>query len=186
MSSRTQSKTKSNTTTATKSREIGKKETNRDELLRYMKNYRNRFHFGNVLGSGRSGNVFTTTLCGKTGALKMVDLYKNEDRLNELLNEIEIYIGPLKEIQEIYVSRLLNFGILHEAFVFILTSLAGESFAKIGNNVTREEKQLAVNGLRELHSKGVMHGDIRLENIMVKRKNELKGSSCLKKENYTN
>src|ERR1043166_1940648 len=58
VSSRTQSKTKSNTTTATKSREIGKKETNRDELLRYMKNYRNRFHFGNVLGSVRSGNVF--------------------------------------------------------------------------------------------------------------------------------
>jgi tRNA A-37 threonylcarbamoyl transferase component Bud32 len=39
----------------------------------------------------------------------------------------------------------------------------------LGDNITRKEKQLAIKGLQELHSKGVMHGDIRLENIMVKR-----------------
>ena len=101
VSSQTRSKTNSNTTTATKSREIGKKETNRDELLLNMKNYdRNWFHFGNVLGSGRLEYVFTTTLCGKTGALKMVDLYKNEDRLKNCLMKLRSTLDLSKKFKK--------------------------------------------------------------------------------------
>lgn len=174
MGSRTRSKTKRNATNDTELRE-----TKEDILLRYMKNYdRNRFSFGHLLGYGRTGSIFETTLGGKTGALKMVALYKDGNKLEELLNEIKIYIGPLKDIQGIYIPRLLKFGVLYEAFVFILTSLAEETFAKMGDNITREEKQLAIKGLQELHSKGVMHGDIRLENIMVKRMNE-DSTSCV-------
>ncbi|PKC09114.1 hypothetical protein RhiirA5_375722 [Rhizophagus irregularis] len=105
----------------------------------------------------------------------MVALYKDEKKLKELLNEIKIYIRPLKEIQGIYIPRLLKFGVLYEAFIFILISLAKKTFANIKDNITKEEKQLAIKGLQKLHSKRVKHGDIRLENIMVKRKN--KGST---------
>ncbi|CAG8791690.1 853_t:CDS:1, partial [Dentiscutata erythropus] len=147
--------------------------------LRDMKNYdRNQFSFGDMLGNGRSGAVFTAKLCGKTGALKIADLYKNENLLKEMLNEIKIYHGPLKEIQGIYIPKLLKFGVLHEAFVFIFTSFAGESFAELGNKLTKEEKQLAIEGLRAIHIRGVMHGDVRLENIMVKEKN-LTGKNCV-------
>jgi hypothetical protein len=166
VSSRTRSKNKRDTINDT------------ELLLSHMKNYdRNRFSFGHMLGYGRTGSIFETTLGRKTGALKMVGLYKDENKLEELLNEIKMYIGPLKEIQGIYIPRLLKFGVLCEAFVFNFTSLAGETFARMGDNITRKEKQLAIKGLRELHSKGVMHGDIRLENIMVKRENE--GSTCV-------
>ncbi|CAB4413065.1 unnamed protein product [Rhizophagus irregularis] len=89
--------------TRSKSNTIGNntelKETKEDLLLKHMKNYdHNWFNFRNMLGSGRTGSIFKTTLGRKTGALKMVALYKDKKKLKELLNEIKIYIGPLKEI----------------------------------------------------------------------------------------
>ncbi|PKK55453.1 hypothetical protein RhiirC2_419798 [Rhizophagus irregularis] len=154
----------------------GKERRNDDELLINMENYkRNQFSFGDVLGNGRSGVIFTAKFHEKIGALKMTDLYKNEYLLQEILNELKIYLGPLKKIQGIYVPKLLKFGVLHEAFVFILTSLAGESFANV-SNVTEEEKQLAINGLLAIHARGVKHGDVRLDNIMLER-NKLTGCS---------
>ncbi|RGB36225.1 hypothetical protein C1646_814152 [Rhizophagus diaphanus] len=77
---------------------------------------------------------------------------------------------PVEEAKkEIYVPKLLKYGVLHEAFVFMLTSFAGESFASKRNTVTKEEKRLAIEGLQEIHALGVKHGDIRLDNIMVSR-----------------
>ncbi|CAG8458474.1 1644_t:CDS:2 [Diversispora eburnea] len=104
------------------SRKSKEKVTKDDELLKNMKNYRrNLISFSDLLGSGRSGDVFAAKFHEKIGALKMVDLYKNE------------------------------------------------SFAELGNNVTKEEKKLAILGLQEIHARVVRHGDVRLENIMVKR-----------------
>ncbi|CAG8852135.1 21602_t:CDS:1, partial [Gigaspora margarita] len=141
-----------------------------------MKNYkRNQFSFGDVLGNGRSGIIFMAKLHEQVGVLKMVDLYKKEYLLQEILNEIKMYLGPLKEIQGIYIPKLLKYGVLHEAFAFLLTSFAGESFADI-RNITEKEKQLAIDGLLAIHTKGVKHGDIRLENIVMER-NELTGHS---------
>ncbi|CAG8668146.1 17479_t:CDS:2, partial [Funneliformis caledonium] len=154
----------------------GKDKLNDNEFLNSMKNYkRSQFSFGDVLGNGRSGVIFMTKLHEQVGALKMVDLYKKEYLLQEILNELKMYLGPLKGIQGIYIPKLLKYGVLHEAFVFILTSFAGESFAN-NRSITEKEKQLAINGLMEIHAKGVKHGDIRLENIMMKR-NELTGHS---------
>ncbi|CAG8634349.1 6659_t:CDS:2 [Paraglomus brasilianum] len=142
-----------------------------------MRNYnRSRFLFGSVLGHGRSGVVLTAKLCGKTGALKLADLYKNKELLEEMLNEIRIYVGPLIDIQGMHIPKLLRFGVLHEAFVFILMTSAGISFAKLGNDVMKKEKLLAVEGLQAIHKRGVLHGDIRLENIMAE-KNHLTGQS---------
>jgi serine/threonine protein kinase len=144
-----------------------------------MENYkRSQFSFGDVLGNGRSGVVFMAKLHERVGALKMVDLYKKEYLLQEILNEIKMYLGPLKEIQGIYIPKLLKYGVLHKAFAFILTSFAGESFAN-NRSITEKEKQLAINGLLAIHAKGVKHGDIRLENIMMER-NKLTGHSCVR------
>jgi hypothetical protein len=145
------------------------RDDNKSENLEDMKNYeRSQFSFGDVLGNGRSGVVFAVKLCGEVGALKMVELYKNEYLLKEILNEINIYLGPLMDIQDIYIPKLLKFGILHEAFVFALTSLSGKSFAEL-DDITEREKQLAIEGLQAIHARGVMHGDVRMENIMVDR-----------------
>ncbi|RHZ82531.1 hypothetical protein Glove_109g80 [Diversispora epigaea] len=75
------------------------------------------------------------------------------------------------DIQEVFIPKLQKYGVLHEAFLFVFISFAGRSFAELGNNVTKEEKLLAILGLQEIHARGVMHGDVRLENIMVKRDN---------------
>jgi serine/threonine protein kinase len=128
-----------------------------------------------VLGSGRSGTVWKSKLHGRTGALKIVDLYGSDELLGEIVNEINIYVGPLVDIQGKYVPKLLRFGVLHEAFVFIFTSLAGRSFAEL-EHVTSKEKELALEGLQAIHTRGVMHGDVRLENIMLSR-NPLTGES---------
>lgn len=153
-----------------------KEDNNKGEKLEDMKNYeRSQFSFGDVLGTGRSGAVFAAELCEKEGALKMADLYKNEYLLQEILNEIKIYLGPLMDIQCIYIPELLEFGILHEAFVFILTSLSGKSFARL-DDVTEREKKLAIEGLQAIHARGVLHGDVRLENIMVNRSESISKS----------
>ncbi|CAI2170735.1 17180_t:CDS:2 [Funneliformis geosporum] len=49
-----------------------------------------------------------------------------------------------------------KFGVLHEAFIFILTLLARESFANV-SNITKEKKQLAINSLLVIHARGVKH-----------------------------
>ncbi|CAG8598897.1 37501_t:CDS:2 [Gigaspora margarita] len=136
-----------------------KAELNDNEFLNNMKNYkRNQFSFGDVLGNGRFGIIF------------MAKLHEQE-----ILNEIRMYLGPLKKIQGIYTPKLLKYGVLHEAFAFLLTSFAGKSFADI-KNITEKEKQLAIDGLLAIHAKGVKHGDIRLENIVIER-NELTDDS---------
>ncbi|CAG8646993.1 12081_t:CDS:2, partial [Racocetra fulgida] len=141
-----------------------------DELLKNMKNYkRYQISFGDLLGGGRSGSIFKVKFYEEIGVLKMVDLYKNEHLVTELLNEIKIYLGPLMDIQEIFISKLLKYGVLHEAFAFIFISFAGKSFAELENDVTLEEKKLAISGLQMIHERGVKHGDIRLENIMINR-----------------
>ncbi|RIA86072.1 hypothetical protein C1645_741114 [Glomus cerebriforme] len=147
-----------------------------DELLLNMKNYDYElFHFGETLGFGRSGKVIKARLFKKSGALKMVDLYKDNVKLEEMLNEIKIYDVILKIIQGIYIPKLLKFGVLHEAFIFMMTSFAGESFAS-KRDITEVEKQSAISSLLAIHALGVKHGDIRLENIMVNR-NSLTGHS---------
>ncbi|CAG8528756.1 13258_t:CDS:2 [Ambispora gerdemannii] len=123
-----------------------KDKLNDNELLNSMKNYkRSQFSFGDVLGNGRSGVIFMTKLHEQVGDSRQ------------------------------YIPKLLKYGVLHEAFVFIFTSFAGESFAN-NRSITEKEKQLAINGLLAIHAKGVKHGDIRLENIMMER-NELTGHS---------
>ncbi|RGB36224.1 hypothetical protein C1646_90868 [Rhizophagus diaphanus] len=55
------------------------KHTSDDKFLVDMKNNDyERFYFGEALGFGRSGTVVKTKLCGKSGALKIVDLYKDD------------------------------------------------------------------------------------------------------------
>ncbi|CAG8611803.1 3154_t:CDS:2 [Dentiscutata erythropus] len=121
-----------------------------DEFLKNMKNYkRNQISFGDLLRGGRSGSVFKAKFNEKTGALKMADLYKNEYLVTELLNEIKIYLGPLNDIQEIFIPKLLKYGVLHEAFVFLFVSFAGKSVAELENEVTVIEKKLAILGLQK-------------------------------------
>ncbi|RGB29594.1 hypothetical protein C1646_745266 [Rhizophagus diaphanus] len=121
-----------------------RQDDNKGEKLEEMKNYeRSQFSFGDVLGNGRSGAVFAAELCGKEGALKIADLYKNEYLLQEILNEIKIYLGPLMDIQY---------------------------------DVTEREKKLAIEGLQAIHARGVLHGDVRLENIMVNRSESISKS----------
>ncbi|CAG8799988.1 27466_t:CDS:2, partial [Dentiscutata erythropus] len=152
-----------------------------DEFLKNMKNYkRNQISFGNLLGVGRSGSIFESKFYRyeEIGALKMVDLYKNEYLVTELLNEIKIYLGPLMDIQEIFIPKLLKYEVLHEAFVFLFVSFAGKSVAELENEVTLKEKELAILSLQMIHERGVKHGDIRLENIMINR-DELTGKTSV-------
>ncbi|RIB28189.1 hypothetical protein C2G38_2239640 [Gigaspora rosea] len=88
-----------------------KVELNDNEFLNSMKNHnRNQFSFGDVLRNGQSGTILMAKLHEQVGVLKMVDLYKKEYPLQEILNEIKMYLGPLKEIQGIYIPKLLKYG----------------------------------------------------------------------------
>ena len=40
---------------------------------------------------------------------------------------------------------------------------------QVKRKITEEEKKLAIEGLLAIHTLGVKHGDVRLENIMVDR-----------------
>lgn len=76
-----------------------------------MKNYDYElFYFGKKLGFGQSGNIFEARLFKESGTLKMVGLYKDDIKLEEMLNEIKIYDIILKSIQGIHIPKLLKFG----------------------------------------------------------------------------
>ncbi|GES76220.1 hypothetical protein GLOIN_2v1774890 [Rhizophagus clarus] len=64
-------------------------------------------------------------------------------------------------------------GALKMAFVFMITSFSGESFASKRKEITGTEKRSAVDGLLAIHALGVKHGDIRLENIITHQRDIL-------------
>lgn len=131
-----------------------------------------------VIAEGRTGPVYRKFINGKDCICKClfideeVDEYEESPSLikDELDREVDVY-EQLKELQGNIIPELLAYEVLMYGTIYmIVTEYAGEIIhEEIGLN--KKQIESARKGLNELHNRGILHGDIRLCNMVINKNN---------------
>ncbi|RNF25930.1 protein kinase-like protein [Trypanosoma conorhini] len=130
------------------------------------------FRCGPVLGSGSYGSVHLGILAtGRLVAVKYVSIQNSSKRA---LSQVETEVNMLKELSHPNIIRYLGCRTNHDnVLVFMEFAVAGNltsvvrSFTGLNESVIRYYTYQMLLGLRYLHQKGVVHRDVKGENILV-------------------
>ncbi|UZO08800.1 uncharacterized protein OCT59_029051 [Rhizophagus irregularis] len=124
------------------------------------------FKFKGILGEGRSGKTLLCEFRGDTIALKSVDLSKAPSYvLKEMQKEVEIY-KELADIQGKYIPKLVCYGYYGGGMSFVIgMTIVGTSLSD--QKIKKQQKTRAIKGLEAIHKHGILHNDIREENILI-------------------
>ncbi|GET52920.1 kinase-like domain-containing protein [Rhizophagus irregularis DAOM 181602=DAOM 197198] len=130
------------------------------------------FKFKGILGEGRSGKTLLCEFCGDTIALKSVDLSKAPSYvLKEMQKEVEMY-KDLADIQGKYIPKLVCYGYYGGGMSFVIgLTIVGTMLSD--QKITEQQKSRAIKGLEAIHKHGILHNDIREENILINDKGAL-------------
>ncbi|CAG8639014.1 245_t:CDS:2, partial [Paraglomus occultum] len=124
------------------------------------------FKFMDILGEGRSGKTLLCEFRGEKIALKTVDLAKAPSYvLEEMQKEIEIY-ESLADIQGQYIPKLVCHGYFGGGMCFIIgLTIVGTPLDE--HKITKQQRSRALKALEAIHKHGILHNDVREENILV-------------------
>ena len=124
------------------------------------------FKFKSILGEGRSGKTLLCEFHGEMIALKSVDLSKAPSYvLEEMQKEVEIY-KDLIDIQGKYIPKLICYGYYGGGMSFVIgMTIVGTSLNE--HKITKHQRTKALKGLEAIHKHGILHNDIREENILI-------------------
>jgi predicted Ser/Thr protein kinase len=124
------------------------------------------FKFKSILGEGRSGKTLLCEFRGNMIALKSVDLSKAPSYvLEEMQKEVEIY-KELADIQGKYIPKLVCYGYYGGGMSFVIgLTIVGTTLSD--QKVTKRQRSRAIKGLEAIHKHGILHNDIREENILI-------------------
>jgi serine/threonine protein kinase len=124
------------------------------------------FKFKSILGEGRSGKTLLCEFRGNMIALKSVDLSKAPSYvLEEMQKEVEIY-KDLADIQGKFIPKLVCYGYYGGGMCFVIgMTIAGTSLDE--HKLTKRQRTKALKGLEAIHKHGILHNDIREENILI-------------------
>jgi serine/threonine protein kinase len=169
---------------------MNEQELNREQLRQELKRKREPkvkssiadYHFISSIGRGTWGEVGLYVKDGKRYAIKKINRHKLKrnrsvmDNLNK--NEVEVLSALSKDPNcNEYVSCIYKYDTSDPDYYYIIMEYIdgielfdyltqSKPSELMRTNVTRLFVQL-LKGLRYIHSKGVAHGDIKPENIMV-------------------
>ncbi|KAJ8330001.1 hypothetical protein O5D80_001931 [Batrachochytrium dendrobatidis] len=99
------------------------------------------FKFDTVLGEGRS---------------------KHGEMLPELLNEVSVY-EQLSGLQGNGIPRFVCHGFVEDVLYCVGVSICGT----VANGFTEQQKQKLLETLESIHEAGILHNDIKKENILI-------------------
>jgi predicted Ser/Thr protein kinase len=124
------------------------------------------FKFKSILGEGRSGKTLLCEFRGDTIALKSADLSKTPPYvLEEMQKEVEIY-KDLADIQGKYIPNLVCYGYYGGGMSFVIgMTIVGTILSE--HKITKRQRTKALKGLEAIHKHGILHNDIREENILI-------------------
>jgi tRNA A-37 threonylcarbamoyl transferase component Bud32 len=109
-------------------------------------------------------------LNNKSVALKFLDLWQHPALGHELINEIKVY-RTLKQLQGKCIPRFEKAGYVPGGLLIIATEIVGAPLEDVAS-VSKEECLAIERVLASIHSYGYIHGDVRKDNILVKRSGE--------------
>jgi predicted Ser/Thr protein kinase len=130
------------------------------------------FKFKSILGEGRSGKTLLCEFRGDMIALKSADLSKAPSYvLEEMQKEVEMY-KDLADIQGKYIPKLVCYGYYGGGMSFVIgMTIVGTPLSD--QKITEQQKSRAIKGLEAIHKHGILHNDIREENILINDKGDL-------------
>ena len=95
-------------------------------------------------------------------ALEAIDLWKQPNMLSELHHEIEIY-RLLSDLQGRFIPKLVLHGYWEGGMYCIGFSLCGT----VPKALSESQKQSALSIIDAIHNRGIIHNDIKTENILI-------------------
>jgi serine/threonine protein kinase len=119
-----------------------------------------------VLGYGRSGAVYRALFRHEIVAIKACDIWQVPHYEAEILSEIGIYMA-LELHQGDVIPRFKGAGYSAGGLLLLITELACSPIDT--NNLSDLERGEIITALSRIHSEGVIHNDIRQENILIER-----------------
>ena len=126
----------------------------------------NAFHVMGVLGGGRSGKVFKATFQQEEVALKICDIWQHPEYEAEMLNEVAVY-KHLERLQGRSIPKFKGAGYTSGGLFALMTEMSGIPIDI--ENLSDFERHKVVKTLCNIHNEGVIHNDIKLDNILVRR-----------------
>lgn len=108
------------------------------------------------------------SFCGRAAAIKAVDRHKCKELVQHLQNEVDI-LQHLAPLQGRVVSQLLGHGEAWQGMLYFVATVLVEGSRYLGavQPEPPHVQEAAVAALQQIHAAGVLHGDLRNENVRV-------------------
>jgi len=128
-------------------------------------------HWNNIIARSQAGAVATGRFMDVENVVfKTIDISKKEGGLDQFNHELSIY-RDLEDLQGNVIPRLIAYGNLGGLLQVIVLE-------NVGKSITREQaeqKHDEINSaLQRIHENGVVHGDLRLPNILIDEENNVR------------
>ena len=163
-----------------------------EELSKYIKEYYNKnkeypktdlsfYKFGRIIGKGAFGkvNLGLNTLTGRVVAIKS---FNKENIKNEISKKKILYeTNLMRKLRHNSITKILE-TFESEKYIFIIMEyISGgtlQSFVKKRRKLNEKTAKIfykqIIESIKYIHSKNIVHRDIKLENILIDLNNNIK------------
>ena len=163
-----------------------------DNLSKYIKNYYNKhndypktkisfYKFGRLIGRGAFGkvNLGLHILTGKIVAIKSFNKsnLKDENSIQKIYHEINL----MKSLKHNSIVRILETLEIENYILIIMENISGGNLLNFVKKRTKLNEKTSkfifkqlINSLKYIHSKNIVHRDIKLDNILIDLNNNIK------------
>ena len=162
------------------------------QLSNYIKNYYKKHHkypntkinfykYGRLIGQGAFGkvNIGLNVLSGRIVAVKsfIKDEVKNRENIDKILYETNL----MRKLNHPNITKILE-TFEDDKYIFIIMEYinGGNLFSfvkkrrKLSEKISKFLFRQIIEGIQHIHSKKIVHRDIKLENILIDLNNRIK------------
>ncbi|ONH75506.1 MAP kinase kinase kinase mkh1 [Pichia kudriavzevii] len=156
---------------------------------------------GEMIGIGKFGKVFVAlnVTTGELIAVKQMTInskFLNRKETNDLVDTFKSEVDSLKDLDHINIVQYLGFEIKDPTYSIFLEYVSGGSIGHLLRKYGRFEETVvkflteqALEGLNYIHSKNILHRDLKADNLLLEPDGTLKisdfGISRKSKDIYT-
>lgn len=148
---------------------------------KYPKTNLSFYKYGRVIGKGAFGkvNLGLNILTGRVVAVKSFNKKKirNSNAKNKILYETNL----MRNLCHSSITKILDMFETEKYILIIMEYISGgnlQSFVKKRRRLTEKTSKIIykqiIEGLQYIHSQGIVHRDIKLENILIDLNNNIK------------